>query len=64
MWEAIKKYGGIKGIKEIGEASATFEHCFKFWGTWRVMKLGLKLKYLENLENWTKGIKITKVEHA
>ena len=64
MWEAIKNDSKLKGIEEIGEASATFEHCFEFWGTWRVMKPGLTLKYLENSENWTQGINITKVEHA
>ena len=53
MWEAIKNYSERKGIEEIGEASATFEHCFEFWGIWRVMKPGLTLKYLEHSENWT-----------
>ena len=53
MWEAIKNDSEMKGIEEIGEASATFEHCFEFWGTWRVMKPGLTLKYLEHSENWT-----------
>ena len=64
MWEAIKKESDMKGIEEIGEASATFEHCFEFWGTWRVKKPGITLKYLENSENWTQGIKITKVKHS
>ena len=64
MWDAIKKESDIKGIEEIGEASATFEHCFEFWGTWRVKKPGITLKYLENSENWTQGIKITKVKHS
>ena len=38
MWEAIKTESDVKGIKEIGEASATFEHCFEFWGTWEIKK--------------------------
>ena len=33
MWEAIKNESDKKGIEEIGEASATFEHCLEFWGT-------------------------------
>ena len=38
MWD-INKYESEKiGIEEIGEASATFEHCFEFWGTWKVKK--------------------------
>ena len=33
LWEEIKRDNEIKGIEEIGEGSATFEHCFEFWGT-------------------------------
>ena len=48
LWEQIKKDNEIKGIEEIGEGSATFEHCFEFWGTWRIKKPGLTIKSLEN----------------
>ena len=61
MWDIIKKESKNKGIEEMGDASATFEHCFEFWGTWKIRKPGMKLKYLQNSENWTKGFKITEV---
>ena len=61
MWDIIKKESENKGIEEMGDASATFEHCFEFWGTWKIRKPGMKLKYLQNSENWTKGFKITEV---
>ena len=64
MWDIIKNESNKKGIEEIGEASATFEHCFEFWGTWKVKKPGLKLNYMKNLNYWPKGIKITKVTQA
>ena len=64
MWEAIRNESDKKGIEEIGEASASFEHCFEFWGTWRVKKPGITLKYLENSKNWSKGIKITQIKQA
>ena len=64
MWDIIKYESEKMGIEEIGEASATFEHCFEFWGTWKIKKPGVKLKYLQNSENWSKGIKITEVKNA
>ena len=64
LWELIKSDNEMKGIEEIGEGSTTFEHCFEFWGTWRVKKPGFTLKYLENSENWPKGIKIKEVKKA
>ena len=64
MWDVIKNESDMKGIEDIGEASATFEHYFEFWGTWRVKKPGITLKYLENSKNWSKGMKITKIKHA
>ena len=62
LWEQIKRDNEIKGIEEIGEGSATFEHCFEFWGTWRIKKPGLTIKSLENSDNWPHGIKITEVK--
>ena len=64
MWEAIRNESNKKGIKEIEEASASFEHCFEFWGTWRVNKPGITLEYLENSKNWSQGIKITQIKEA
>ena len=64
LWELIKTDNKTMGIEEIGEGSATFEHCFEFWGTWRIKKPGITLNYLENSENWPKGIKITDVKSA
>ena len=64
MWDIIKNESNKKGIEEIGEASATLEHCFGFWGTWKVKKPGLILNHLKNSKNWPKGIKITKVTQA
>ena len=64
LWELIKTDNKTMGIEEIGEGSATFEHCFEFWGTWRIKKPGITLNYLENSENWPKGIKITEVKSA
>ena len=64
LLELIKSGNEIKGIEEIGEGSTTFEHCFEFWGTWRIKKARFTIKYLENSENWPKGIKITEVKQA
>ena len=64
MWDLIKKESENKGIEEMGDASATFEHCFEFWGTWKIKKPGMKLKYLQNSENWTKRFKITEVRRS
>ena len=64
MWEIMKDESDRKGIEEIGEASATFEHCFEFWGTWKIKKPGWKINCLKTSENWPKGIKITKVTQA
>ena len=62
LWEEIKRDNDLKGIEEIGEGSATFEHCFEFWGTWKIKKPGLTRKSLENSDNWPNGIKITDVK--
>ena len=64
IWEAIKKESDVKGIEEIGKASATFEHCFEFWGTWEIKKPGIMKKDLADSDNWSKGIKITDVIYA
>ena len=64
MWEAIKDDSNVKGIEEIGEASATFEHSFEFWGTWEIQKLGITNKDVADSDNWANGIKITEVKSA
>ena len=64
MWEIINKESENKGIEEIGEASATFEHHFEFWGRWKIKKPGINWKNLEESENWPKGMKITEVKKA
>ena len=46
MWDTIKQESEAKGIEEIGEASASFEHCFKFLGTWRIKKAGIAKNYI------------------
>ena len=64
LWEKIKSDDKLKGIHEIGEGSTCFEHCYEFWGTWKIMKPGLSIDFLKNAENWPKGIKILEVEPA
>ena len=64
MWEAIKNESDAMGIEEIGEASATFEHCFEFWGTWRIKKPGILKNYIADSDNWPKGIKIIDIKSA
>ena len=64
MWEALKNESDAKGIEEIGEASATFEHCFEFWGTWRIKKPGITKKDITDANNWPKGITITDVKSS
>ena len=63
MCEAIKD-DNVKGIEEIGEASATFEHSFEFWGTWEIKKIGITNKDVADSDNWANGIKITEVKSA
>ena len=62
LWEKLTNDNKIKGIEEIGEGSTCFEHCFEFWGTWKIQKEGITEEFLKNSENWPKGVKITKVE--
>jgi hypothetical protein len=64
LWDKIKMDNKIKGIEEIGEGSTCFEHCFEFWGTWKVQKEGITIDFLKKSENWPKGIKITEVKPA
>ena len=64
MWDTIKQESEAKGIEEIGEASASFKHCFEFWGTWRIKKAGIAKNYISDSDNWAKGIKITDVKSA
>ena len=62
LWDMIKSDNKIKGIEEIGEGSMCFEHCFEFWGTWKMKKPGISMSYLKDSDNWPKGIKITEVK--
>ena len=43
LCDMIEKDYVLKGIEEIGEGSACFEHSFEFWWTWRVKKEGIRL---------------------
>ena len=61
LWEGIKKYNDEKGITEIGDGSKNFEHCFEFWGTWKVNP-NINEKFLKDCQNWPKGIKILEVK--
>ena len=54
MWEAIEHEKEAQGI----------EHCFEFWGTWRIKKAGIAKNYISDSDNWAKGIKITDVKSA
>ena len=64
MWEALKNESNVKGMEEIGEASATFEHSFEFWGTWKIKKPGITNKDVADSDNWANGIKIAEVKSA
>ena len=61
LWEVIKKDNETKGIKEVGDGSTCFEHCFEFWGTWKVNPEQNE-QFLKDCKNWPKGIKIIEVE--
>ena len=63
LWERIETANKAIGIKEVGEGSTCFEHCYEFWGKWKVEKPGgTTLDVLKNLENWPKGTKILEVK--
>ena len=64
LWSDINTVNNEKGIEEIGEGSTCFEHCFEFWGTWRVKKENITVDVLKDSENWPKGVKITEVKPA
>ena len=64
LWSDINTVNKEKGIEEIGEGSTCFEHCFEFWGTWRVKKENITVDVLKDSENWPKGVKITEVKPA
>ena len=64
LWEVLEKDNNEKGIEEIGEGSTCFQHNFEFWGTWRIKKPGIAVEFLNNLENWPKGIKNLEVKAA
>ena len=48
LWEKLKKDNEITGFEEIVEGSSCFEHCFEFWGTWKVKKEGITIDYLKS----------------
>ena len=58
LWE---KTNDEIGILEIGDGSTCFEHCFEFWGTWKV-KPEMDERFLSNSKIWPKGIKIVDVK--
>ena len=63
LWKLIEAANHGIGIKEIGEGSTCFEHCFEFWGTWKVQNNSkLSIDVLKNTANWPKGVKILDVE--
>ena len=63
FWKLIEAANHGIGIKEIGEGSTCFEHCFEFWGMWKVQKnVELSIHALKNTANWPKGVKILDVE--
>ena len=64
LWEVLEKDNNEKEIEEIGEGSTCFQHNFEFWGTWRIKKPGITVEFLNNLENWPKGIKNVEVKPA
>ena len=64
LWEILTRDNKAKGIEEIGEGSTCFEHCFEFWGTWKLKREGITLDFLKNSENWPKGVKIREVKPA
>ena len=64
LWEVLTRDNKAKGIEEIGEGSTCFEHCFEFWGTWKLKREGITLDFLKNSENWPKGVKIREVKPA
>ena len=59
IWKSIEEANKMIGIKEIGEGSTCFEHCYEFWGSWK-LKNGSQLTtdVLKNPDNWPKGTKI------
>ena len=64
LWEMLERDNKEKGIEEIGEGSTCYEHNFEFWGTWKIVKPGIAVEFLKNLENWPKGIKNIEVKTA
>ena len=64
LWEVLTRDNKAIGIEEIGEGSTCFEHCFEFWGTWKLKREGITLDFLKNSENWPKGVKIREVKPA
>ena len=64
LWEMLERDNKEKGIEEIGEGSTCYEHNFEFWGTWKIVKPGITVEFLQNLENWPKGIKNIEVKPA
>lgn len=64
LWELLKRDNTEKGIEEIGEGSTCFEHCFEFWGKWKINNPEITSDFLKNSENWPKGVKIIEVKPA
>ena len=62
LWKRIEAANHSLGIKEIGEGSTCFEHCFEFWGTWKIQNAEkINIADLKNAENWPNGTKILDV---
>ena len=63
LWKLIEAANHGIGIKEIGEGSTCFEHCFEFWGIWKVQNdVNMSKDALKDTANWPKGVKILDVE--
>ena len=59
LWKNIEEANKIIGIKEIGEGSTCFEHCYEFWGSWKI-ETGSKLttEVLKSPNSWPEGTRI------
>ena len=59
LWKSIEDTNKTLGIKEIGEGSTCFEHCYEFWGSWKI-ETGSKLttEVLKSPNSWPEGTRI------
>ena len=62
LWEQVEERDRKFEMEEIGDGSSYSENHIEFWGTWKVKQEETGEEFLNNSNNWPKGIEILEVK--